>query len=277
MKLCLKFSSPLICYPVSLMPSEKAVSLSSLGDPFWGGFDFEGHISEFDREVYNLIWNRLEDSLTGNTQSASNATDEEDAYLVHEREEFTYALYFLGLMTLLENRLAKIAGDVFLTLGLVKDVRAIHSVQESELKIFEEKKTNENEAAFRTEFTKALMKGGQADDDGLFEKVFALKCLRDLIVHPKSFTYHIDENGELSTLPTRQQAVVTKTFPGVIDEHARIHISKSLVHESVEDARKVLARIVEGCQYDYLYLLQEDSPILNRPPCPEWMKSPLNS
>lgn len=259
------------------MPSEKAVSLSSLGDPFWGGFDFGRHISEFDREVYNLISNGLEDSLTGNTQSASAATDEEDAYLVHEREEFTYALYFLGLMTLLENRLAEIAGDVFLTLGLEKDIRAVHSAHKNELKIFEGRKTNENEAVFRTKFVKALMKGGHADDDGLFEKVFALKCLRDLIVHPKSFTYHIDENGGFSTLPTWQQETVTKAFPGAIDEHARIHISKSLVQESVEDARKVLARFVKGCQYDYLYLLQEGSPMLSPPPYPEWMKPPSNS
>ena len=124
--------------------------------------------------------------------------------------------------------------------------------------MFNEKDTNEHQAEFATKFLKALISGNQKENNDLTERVHALKCLRDLIVHPKLPSYKVDEGGKIDTILHSQHRIVSKQFPGVIDDSGRFHISQRLIENSIEDARSIVRNITECCELDYLYLFRDD-------------------
>src|SRR4051812_29163774 len=211
------------------------------------------HVQKFNCEAYNLISNGLADTLANLTL---DECDEESAWMSYERQQFTYTLYFLGLMTLLENRLGSIAEDIYYAISPNEDPQALHAATKKSIKIFDPKKTDETQTVFLLDFLKTTLSTGNADGEVLANRLRALKCLRDLIVHPRSFLYRLEADGTLVQSPTKQHEFVRDVFPEVFDGNGKITITQQLVEQSIEDARNVVSRIVERCEYEYLYVLK---------------------
>jgi hypothetical protein len=162
-------------------------------------------------------------------------------------------------MTLLYNRLDLIARDIFFATRLDKNTRAFDPSDKKPLAIFHPKVSDETQTVFLKDFLKATLSSRHDHDDGFDNRARTLKALRDLIVHPRSFKYIFEADGTIREEPTKQHEFVLEVFPEVLNSNGKITLSQDMVQKSIDDAREVVRRVVERCEYDYLYLFDDVS------------------
>jgi hypothetical protein len=231
-------------------------------DPLSLRTNLSNQVWDFDEEINNLILNGLHETCSAIDQSyESSDKDERDTGLASNRLQFAFNTYFVGLMTLVDVRFGKIARDlqsVTETRSEANDFKLSRPADSRSLVMgLLRTPSDPREARLNLKSVNEAMKECAKGSDPLFERIQAAKMARNLIVHPKDEVPEIDQEGNIFWSESKEQNLVRKIFPDLVDQFGGIQADEAFISELARDAFEVIRRIVDYCEFHYLMLLHE--------------------